>query len=473
MLKLKNILLFSSGLVFMAALIWWNLSGPSFELNENEPGMDNRGDGSGGISEMINIGAFFKMFSEKNSELNDVWPRFRGPQFDNIKKTGVALVDDFSKGADIQWSVELGEGHAGPSVYKGKVYVLDYDEDIKADMLRCFSLKDGEELWRRWYKVNIKRNHGMSRTIPAVTEDYILTIGPRSHVMCVDRESGNLLWGLDVETTYQTEVPFWYTGQCPLIDNDKAIIATGGKALLIALDCKTGELLWKTPNEGNWKMSHSSIMPWEYQGVKMYVYSAVGGICGIAAEGDNAGKILWQSSEWNCSVVAPSPVCMPDGKIFLTAGYGAGSMVFQIDYRNGTFTVTELYDYKPVDGLACEQQTPLYYDGMLFGILPKDAGPLRNQFVCVDPKDTRKIIWSSGKTNRFGLGPYMIADGKFWILNDDGTLFIARPSKESFMILDQVKVFDGQDAWAPMAVADGYLLLRDANTMYCLDIRKK
>jgi outer membrane protein assembly factor BamB len=67
----------------------------------------------------------------------------------------------------------------------------------------------------------------------------------------------------------------------------------------------------------------------------------------------------------------------------------------------------------------------------------------------------------------------MIADGKFWILNDDGTLFIARPSKESFMILDQVKVFDGQDAWAPMAVADGYLLLRDANTMYCLDIRKK
>ena len=472
MIKGKNIVLFSSGLLFVAALIWWNLSGPSFEFNLSQPGMDNRGGGQSEISEIINIGAFFELFSEKESELNDIWPRFRGPQFDNIKKTGVKLIDNFSGGPKIQWSVELGEGHAGPSIYKGKVYVLDYDEEIKADMLRCFSLKDGEELWRRWYNVNIKRNHGMSRTIPAVTEEFILSIGPRSHVMCVDRESGDLRWGLDIEKTYGTEVPFWYTGQCPMIDDGKAIIATGGSALLIALDCESGELLWETPNKDNWKMSHSSIMPWEYQGVKMYVYSAVGGVCGVAAEGDNAGKILWQSSEWSCSVVAPSPVCMPDGKVFLTAGYGAGSMVFQIEYQNGSFSAAKLYGYKPVDGLACEQQTPLYHDGMLYGILPKDAGAMRNQFICVDPKDTREVIWSSGKTHRFGLGPYMIADGKFYILNDDGTLYIARPSKESFILLDQVKVFEGHDAWAPLAVADGFLILRDANNMYCMDIRQ-
>ncbi len=468
----KNIFLYSIGLLFVIALIWWNLSGPAIDLNTSEPGMDNRGSESGGLNEVINIGAFFELFTEAESELNDMWPRFRGPDFDNIKKSGSGLIEKFNNDPKIQWSVELGEGHAGPSIYKGKVYLLDYDEEIKADMLKCFSLKNGKELWRRWYNVNIKRNHGMSRTIPALTEDYILTIGPRSHVMCLDRETGDLRWGMDIEKLYGTEIPFWYTGQCPLIDDNKAIIATGGNSIMIAVDCSTGEVLWDVPNPGMWKMSHSSILPWEYQGIKMYVYSAVGGVIAIGAEGDLAGKVLWQSNEWSCSVVAPSPVCMPDGKVFLTAGYGAGSMVFQINYANDQFTATKLYDYKPKDGLACEQQTPVYYDGLLYGILPKDAGPMRNQFICVDPQDTRKVVWTSGKTHRFGLGPYMIADGKFYILNDDGMLSIVKPDRNSFILLDQIKVFEGHDAWAPLAIADGYLLLRDANNMYCMDIRK-
>ena len=38
------------------------------------------------------------------------------------------------------------------------------------------------------------------------------------------------------------------------------------------------------------------------------------------------------------------------------------------------------------------------------------------------PNDCSKIIWSSGKTERFGLGPYLIADGKIFILSDDGIL---------------------------------------------------
>ena len=65
----------------------------------------------------------------------------------------------------------------------------------------------------------------------------------------------------------------------------------------------------------------------------------------------------------------------------------------------------------------------------------------------------------------------MIADEKLFILNDDGTLSIALPGKTGFTLLDQVKLFDGHDAWAPLAIADGYLLLRDANKMICLDIR--
>ncbi len=465
-------MLTATGIVLVVSLGWWSFSGPKVSVHISEPGMDNRGINAA-LNELINVGEFFERFFTSEPSLTETWPRFRGADFDNIKKPGIPLIDNFT-GNDpkIQWTVELGEGHAGAAVYEGLVYLMDYDEEIKADMLRCFSLKDGKEVWRRWYNVNIKRNHGMSRTVPAVTEKYILTIGPRSHVMCVDRLTGDLLWGLNVEEQYGTDIPFWYTGQCPLIYEDKAIIATGGKALMIAVDCATGNILWETPNANGLKMSHASVMPWNYKGVNMFVYSAVGGVVGIAADGPEEGSIIWESLKWGCSVVAPSPVCLPDGKLFLTAGYGAGSMVFQLNGEQGNFSLENLYEYKPNEGLASEQQTPVVYDGLVYGILPKDGGALRNQFICVDPADFRNVIWSSGKTHRFGLGPYMIADGKFFILNDDGTLSIAKPDKREFVLLDQIRVFEGHDAWAPLAIADGYLLLRDDHKMVCMDIRK-
>src|SRR5690606_32805332 len=112
-----------------------------------------------------------------------------------------------------------------------------------------------------------------------------------------------------------------------------------GRSVLIAIDCETGEKLWETPNVNDWKMSHSSVLPFSFDGVKMFVYSAVGGVCGVAAEGENAGKVLWETNKWNHQVVAPSPVCMPDGKIFLSAGYGAGSMVLQLKKSGDKFEV--------------------------------------------------------------------------------------------------------------------------------------
>ena len=468
--KLPQMIPWLLSLAGIISIAWWVTYDPVKDFVATQNGLDNRGEGVA-VNLDINIGEFFESLEKTSSDLKETWPRFRGEHFDNISRSEVPLISKFGpEGPDIKWQAELGEGHAGAAIFKGEVYLLDYDEERKADMLRCFSLKDGTELWRRWYNVNIKRNHGMSRTVPAVSEDYILTIGPRSHVMCVDRKSGDFLWGLNVEAEYETEIPFWYTGQCPLMDNDLAIIATGGKSLVVAVDCNTGEKVWETPNVNGWNMAHSSIMPYEYEGVKMYVYSASGGACGIEAEGPDAGEILWETSAWNHQVVAPSPVCLPDGKIFLTAGYGAGSMVLQLVKIGTRFEVEILQEYLPKEGLASEQQTPVVFDGHLIGILPKDSGPLRNQMVCVHPDDFTKIVWSSGQTVRFGLGPYMIADGKLFILSDDGTLTIARPDTESYIQIDQAKILDGHDAWAPLAIADGYLVMRDSKTLLCIDI---
>ena len=456
--------------VLLALLFYFLLTNPTRSFQASNPGMDNRGKGITS-SMVIKIGEFFQKYTDKESDLKESWPHFRGSGYDNIYKTQRRLASSFKgKAGEVLWSKKLGEGHAGAVIFDGKVYLLDYDETSRSDMLHCYDLKSGEELWRRWYKVPVKRNHGMSRTVPAVTDDFILTVGPRCHTMCLDRKTGNLLWSIDIEKEYESETPLWYTGQCPLIDNGVAVLATGGKALMIGVDCKTGEKLWEIPNPDGWKMSHSSVMPFTFNRKKMYVYCAIGGVIGVSSEGDDRGTLLWKEPRWNTNVIAPSPVCMPDGKIFLTAGYGAGSMVLQLKESAGKYSTDVLQQYKPKDGLACEQQTPIFWQNRLFGIMPKDGGVHRNQFVCVDPNDCTKILWSSEET-RLGLGPYIWADDKFYILNDDGTLFIVQASTKGFKILDSKQLIpDGHDAWAPIALADGYMVLRDAETMVCINI---
>jgi outer membrane protein assembly factor BamB len=468
--RIINISIYITAAIAVISLLWWINNDPTNEYKTSEPGADNRGKGL--AAQEVIIGELFEQFSTEFTELSESWPRFRGADFDNISKSPVKLIEKFgSAGPKIVWSVEMGEGHSGAAIYKGLAYILDYNEEKRADILRCFSLTDGKEQWARGYKLNIKRNHGMSRTIPAITEDYILTMGPMCHVMCLDRKDGNLRWGLDVAKDYESEIPLWYTGQCPLIDNNLAIIATGGKALMVAIDCSTGQKVWETPNPNGWKMSHSSVIPFTFGGRKMFVYSPIGALVGIAADGPDAGKILWETTAWNHTVIAPSPVCMPDGKIFITAGYGSGSMMLQLKENGGKFSVEVLYDYVPKDGLASEQQTPIYWQGHLFGIMPKDGGTMRNQLICVNPTDTRKPVWISGQENRFGLGPYFMADGKLFILNDDATLTIAKPSTSKYIQLEQVKVIeDGHDAWAPFALANGYLLMRDSKKMVCIDL---
>ena len=205
----------------------------------------------------------------------------------------------------------------------------------------------------------------------------------------------------------------------------------------------------------------------------MFVYAAIGGVCGISAGGSDRGKLLWETGTFTPSVMAPSPVILDDGKIFLAAGYGAGSALIQINEDAGRYTVNVLQHYKPQDGLASEQQTPVFYNGYLYAILPKDAGEMRNQFVCCKEDDCMKIIMNSGKPLRFGLGPYIMADGKFFILNDDGEMTIATASPSGFSVLDRTKIMNGQDAWGPIAITGGYLLMRDLRQLICIDMRAR
>lgn len=467
-----SVLSILAGVLAMGALHWWLTRDVTAHFAPRVPGMDNPHHATKPLTAQtsVTIGEFFRTADGKPSTIETAWPNFRGPDGDNISKAERPLSTHWGPdGPPVLWSLELGEGHAAPAVHGGRVFLLDYDEKEKGDALRCLSLDDGREIWRRWYRVQVKRNHGRSRTIPAVTDPYTVTLGPRCHVMCVDTDTGQLRWTLDMVATYGTRIPGWYAGQCPRIDDGIAVLAPAGtNVLMLGIDCESGTTVWSTPNPDGWPMSHASIAIMMLAGRAMYVYPAIGAIVGVAADGPDRGRILWKNTDWPPAVIAPSPLALSDSRVFLTAGYGGGSIMLQVREKNGEFMVNTLYAHTPKQGPACEQQTPLYYQEHLFGIQPKDAGSLRKQFVCYHPDGT--LVWASGKQNRFGLGPFMIADGKFLILDDQGVLTAAEVSLTGYRQLAQAKVLHGHDSWGPLALVEGRLLLRDSKQLVCLDL---
>jgi len=406
------------------------------------------------------------------------WSAFRGDNHDGVSTDPTPLARSWGpQGPKVLWSVPVGIGYAAPAIRGGRVYLLDYDEVKQADALRCLALADGKELWRRWYEIPIDSDHGISRTVPAVTDQYIVTLGPKCHVMCVDTATGAFRWGIDLVKEYGAAVPKWYAGQCPVIDSGRAILAPAGRdVLMMAVDCETGKPVWKTPNPGGWKMTHSSVIPMEFKGCRMYVYCASGGAVGVAAEDGpawKAGDVLWQRPDWQVTFAnVPSPVAMGNGRILFAGGYGTGALMIQLkESESGRLTAETVWRLEKPKEFGSEQQTPVFYNGYVYGVLPKEGGLLGGQLVCLGPDG--KHVWTSGAGNRFGLGSWMIADGCLLAMNDDGVLTMAEASPAGFRMLARAKVLDGHETWAPLAIAGGRLIVRDLERMVCLDVRKE
>ena len=107
----------------------------------------------------------------------------------------------------------MGEGYAGVAVSRGRVYLLDYDRENKQSALRCLALANGMELWRYTYPLKIKRNHGMTRTVPVVTEKFVVALDSKCNVFCLDAASGELKWSVSLVREFGATVPEWYAGQ--------------------------------------------------------------------------------------------------------------------------------------------------------------------------------------------------------------------------------------------------------------------
>lgn len=451
----------ASALIAVGVLVAWGRTQPTVTIQLRVPGLDHRPDQGGSTGGRPLVGRL-STFDGTPAELPGAWPRFRGARFDNIADDGVPLARTWpAAGPEKLWSIELGEGHAGAAVLGGRVFVHDYDREAGCDAVRCFSLADGKEIWRFTYPVEVRRNHGMSRTVPAVNDKYVVALGPKCHLSCLDPATGKQYWLKDMVTEFGTTVPPWYAGQCPLLDGELAVLAPAGESLVLALDCATGEVVWKSPNPRGWKMTHVSLMPMEFAGRKMYVYSGSGGVAGVSAED---GELLWDTTDWEVKIAAvASPVILPEGRIFCSGGYNSGAAMLQLEEQDGKIVCRTLFKLGP-EVFGSAQHTPIFYQGRLFGVREKDK-----QLVCLDLEG--HVLWESGSQHKFGIGPYLLADGMIYLMDDFGVLTLVAASPEKYEQLAQAVAFaEGHDSWGPMAMVHGRLILRDLTRMACLDV---
>jgi outer membrane protein assembly factor BamB len=232
--------------------------------------------------------------------------------------------------------------------------------------------------------------------------------------------------------------------------------------LLLAVDGETGKELWRTPNPHGWKMTHSSVMPMDFGGQRMYVYCANNGVVGVSAKD---GSILWETTAWKISIATvPSPLILEGGRIFLTGGYNAGSLMLQLQAENGRFAAKPLFKLEP-EAFGATQHTPILHEGHIYGVRAD------GKFVCLGLDG--KVVWTSDSGQQFGLGSFILADGMFFVMNDAGLLRLIEATPERFVLSGQAQILKGRESWGPLALAGGRLIARDLTRMVCLDVAKR
>jgi len=396
------------------------------------------------------------------------WPQFRGVNRDNMAtETGVYRSWP-AGGPKVLWKTPVAEGYAGAAIKDGRIYLNDYDTAKKEHVVRAISLADGKDLWRWSYPVEIRPSHGITRTVPAVGRTLVFSLDPKCRFHALDAKTGKLVWQKNLVQEYKATIPGWYAGQNPLLDGDLVLLATGGDALVVAFDQATGKEVWRAPNPGKDVMSHASLMPAVIDGVKQYLYLTMNKVVGVAAAD---GQLLWSIPFAGRMAACPSPVSIGDGRIFITSGYEAGSMMIQVQKGASGFTAQKLYDLTSMQ-FNSEVHTPVLFQNHLFAVSSKTRG----RFTCLGLDG--KPVWQSpvvsgdpGATRTFDLGAFLFADGMFFVLDGKtGMLRLLEANTKQYKELASAQVLSGEDVWGPMALSNGKLVIRDMSQMVCLQV---
>ena len=145
---------------------------------------------------------------------------------------------------DLLWSKNnIAPFNSQIKVHKDKFFVVDFE-----NILRCFSIKDGKEIWKvNTEKAFIKSQKKISLVLVNKAIYFNNSMGD---ISAVDINSGNLLWQTPTQSTEIYEDAFLLKTSDLVADN-KSIVFSNNKNEFFSLDIKTGNLKWKQKINSN------------------------------------------------------------------------------------------------------------------------------------------------------------------------------------------------------------------------------
>jgi outer membrane protein assembly factor BamB len=399
------------------------------------------------------------------------WPTFRGADRTGVSQETGLLQKWPKDGPTLVWDAAgAGRGYASLAIAGGRIFTLGdapstaKDED---EYLIALDQKTGKQLWT--LKIGPPWAEGKptwqsSRSTPTVDGNLVCALSAHGELVACQADNGKELWRKNLKTDFGGKKgdPWGYS-ESVLIDGDKLVCTPGGsEATMVALDKKTGELIWKTSREGDTGAGHASIVIAEIGKTPVYVQTTARGALGVRA---SDGKLLWSYEIDKTTAVIPTPIVRGD-LVFFSAGYKrGGALLKQIPGPDDTVTVKEIYPLKKE--LANKHGGIVLVGDYLYGDSDDQGIPF-----CADLM-TGEIKWKK-RGSGSGSAAVASADGCLYIHFMNGVMALAKAVPEDFEEVGSFTVPGSGErpSWSHPAIADGKLYVREQDHILCYDLRR-
>jgi outer membrane protein assembly factor BamB len=354
-------------------------------------------------------------------------------------------------GPQLLWSYEeLGEGHTSASIANDKIYITGMTDSI--GNLYVFNLQ-GQLLNKKAYGLEWNTNYNGSRSTVHVNEGKLYIFTGRGLLLCLDEQSLEVVWSKDVLTDFDgNNLKFGMT-ESPLIVGDTIFATPGGvKYNVVALNKKTGALIWSSPGAGK-PSTYCSPQYIDKLATPLVVNAIDSSLVAFHAQ---TGECLWIVDQKNPYGMSPNTPLSDGDRLFSTTGGGLGSVMLRL--TEGGRSVEKLWTNEMDNKMGGVVKVGDY----LYG-----SGEKNRYWYCID--------WHTGETkyksNQIGTGNVIAADGMLYCYSDRGEMALVKASPSRFEVVSQFKITLGTDQhWAHPVIYKGVLYVRHGNTLMAYKI---
>jgi outer membrane protein assembly factor BamB len=388
------------------------------------------------------------------------WPQFRGPNRDDVSADTGLLKEWPQGGPPLLWKATgLGTGYSGVSVAGSRIYTIG--ENTESSSVVALNAADGKPLWTA--KLGKPGAPGQPefygpRSTPALSGDLVIALGQWGDLIGLNANTGQELWRKHFDKDFGGKRPDWGYSESPLMDGDRVVITPGGsEGSIVALDKKTGALLWRSKGFAD-PPQYSSLIIAEIAGVRQYIQLTSKHVVGVATAD---GKVLWQAPRPGRVAVIPTPI-YSDGFVYVTSGYGVGCNLFHVTAADGTFTAKEIYANKV---MANHHGGVIKVGDCVYGHSDSKG------WTCQDFK-TGEVKWQ--EKEKLGKGAIGYADGHFYLRTEDkGTMGLIEATPEGYKERGRFEQPNRskEKAWPHPVITGGKLYLRDQDVLLCYNLK--